>query len=909
MNRSAFGAQLKVWLDGGGRDEEYPGNTVLSQGNVADYVGKTSPTVSHWVNGRTKPNNEDLAGLVFVLYGYDLKGMRLHKALGPRSRVWRDPTELLDWVELLDYDSANLIAILKRYLPQCNPRTDLVKWLREECIERIPPEVQGVNRSRSYVERSAELTRLRDLLLVDKAYRVPMHRHVCLWGMGGIGKTVMAKAIALDERVQQYFRNGVLWAEIGPRGEPRDWLNRWCELLSLPVRGDESVRELNVRVRKFLSAPGLRFLIVLDDVWQARDVEPLLVGGPQSRVLLTMREKHPAQKLGVDDCFVEVGGMTEEEAGMLIRRRLGERWREEEIELGREMTRMVDCLPLAIQLGATVVKQRGWEYVLSHLRQEGQAIDVLALSKAERREHSLRLTLDLSYENLAQDPRELFERLGMFAPGEIFTVWDLAFGWMEQTLALTVERQIDFLRELLEASLVMEVEAGIRYQMHTVVGHYAAEKLEARVDKTELWRQYIEHALDILTTGVGLPQGIAPRKKAQMLDEHWPHIQRAWRRAQKLWRKPMEDNQQPGERAVRWARAFGSLACQALWRWRDWAGVVRWAAEAREMYRKGYRQAWGEEPDLLCWQIDGLLMQGESENLVPLLEDLRKVDFGTESLVWQMRCRIREARWHILVGEKETAQELMEWIEGEANTLVNRSNVELAYHTLAEVYELMGEYAARWGEDAEAEWHWWTSCRIMIKFLSQGDEFGFDEWRLEQIVERIVRWRAEHGLWGKAALAGRMWVAMRIRLGEEIDESLVDVGTWALKGAETDVLAWAIDGLQMFLDSGEYSHLNGITCTLQGLLLAEQGRGTEAVGFLKRARKMYASDPQGEGTLKFLAEVLEAVQEGEQPSIPLQSPQSAYSIPCGELDSTETFDQWLSETTSGRTRQFVALKQ
>ena len=65
----------------------------------------------------------------------------------------------------------------------------------------------------NFVERPEALAALRDALITDGG-----GRHIALTaleGMGGIGKTVLAKALCHDEVVQQAFPDGVIWITVG----------------------------------------------------------------------------------------------------------------------------------------------------------------------------------------------------------------------------------------------------------------------------------------------------------------------------------------------------------------------------------------------------------------------------------------------------------------------------------------------------------------------------------------------------------------------------------------------------------------------------------------------------------------------------------------------------------------------
>jgi SpoVK/Ycf46/Vps4 family AAA+-type ATPase len=61
-----------------------------------------------------------------------------------------------------------------------------------------------------FIERKAYTENLRRLLLEERYLREPAVKRVCIWGMRGVGKTILAKAMALEDQVQHYFRNGIL---------------------------------------------------------------------------------------------------------------------------------------------------------------------------------------------------------------------------------------------------------------------------------------------------------------------------------------------------------------------------------------------------------------------------------------------------------------------------------------------------------------------------------------------------------------------------------------------------------------------------------------------------------------------------------------------------------------------------
>jgi hypothetical protein len=115
-------------------------------------------------------------------------------------------------------------------------------------------------------------------------------------GEGGMGKSVMAAAMARDPRVIEAFPDGICWITLGERpdvvGGLREILRRF---------GDEreitSVLEASEALRAVLV--GHRVLLIVDDVWSRGDAAAFLVTDRSSRVLFTSRDGEVLTRVGV----------------------------------------------------------------------------------------------------------------------------------------------------------------------------------------------------------------------------------------------------------------------------------------------------------------------------------------------------------------------------------------------------------------------------------------------------------------------------------------------------------------------------------------------------------------------------------------------------------------------------------
>ena len=100
-------------------------------------------------------------------------------------------------------------------------------------------------------------------------------------GMGGIGKTVLAVALAHDSEVWQAFPDGIHWPTVGQKPNLLDLQNKLLRQLTGAKQGLTTEEEAKDALRDALE--GRRALIVLDDVWSVdhvvvfsdKGVEPL----------------------------------------------------------------------------------------------------------------------------------------------------------------------------------------------------------------------------------------------------------------------------------------------------------------------------------------------------------------------------------------------------------------------------------------------------------------------------------------------------------------------------------------------------------------------------------------------------------------------------------------------------------
>jgi hypothetical protein len=220
--------------------------------------------------------------------------------------------------------------------------------------------------------------------------------------------------------------------------------------------------------------------------------------------------------------------------------------------------------------------------------------------------------------------------------------------------------------------------------------------------------------------------------------------------------------------------------------------------------------------------------------------------------------------------------------------------MELAVHTLGEIHDLLGDYASWRGQAVEAEKQWRLVCQRIVEIVgSVGlDDFGFGAWRLEQEVEKIVHWRASHGLWREAVRLGTVWFDLRRWLGEDVEESLRWIALWALNGGDLQISTWAVDQLTQLAEEMEDVRSIVVCSGLEGLLAAHHRRWDEAEEKLREALvSCEVVQVCDESWRKILSEAVDRVQDQTQPSS-LPTRGTPYDIPYNMLTG-QAFEVWL----------------
>ncbi len=282
-------------------------------------------------------------------------------------------------------------------------------------------------------------------------------------GMGGVGKTVLAAAVASDPEVQQAFPGGVLWVTVGQHPEVVELQQDLAAVVGVAKEFHSKARGKSL-LREALSDEAA--LLVLDDVWDVDHASFLDVVGPGGRLLITTRNREILVGLDARECPIEV--LAPEQARALLADWAGKA-PEELPELAGHVSEACGRLPLALaMIGATVrLRPTAWRDALERL--ERADLDKIRRSHPDYPYPDLLRAIGISVEALAPEERERYVELAVFPGNTAVPEAAVEVLWSSRSLEPLDAR--DLIDRLVARSLARREAAG-RLRLHVLQVDY-----------------------------------------------------------------------------------------------------------------------------------------------------------------------------------------------------------------------------------------------------------------------------------------------------------------------------------------------------------------------------------------------------------------------------------------------------
>jgi tetratricopeptide (TPR) repeat protein len=317
-------------------------------------------------------------------------------------------------------------------------------------------------------------------------------------GMGGIGKTDLAKKLA--QILKDRFPDGQIMIDLMGTHDPSlpavDAMRKVVQLYVSAERVPKEEDEIRGLYQSVLS--GKHLLLLLDNARDGEQVEPLLPP-PNCAVIVTSR-----QDISLPDMRpIRLDEMEPEKAEELLKRiiQTSRSIKGASDTTWKEIARLCGHLPLALRLAGTFLantRDLSPEDYAGSLRDERLRLEHIDKGSAEK---GVQASLNLSYSRLPAEAAGVFRMLSVF-PADFDS---------EADEVICQDMGHERLSELLRWNLVDYQEETKRYRLHDLVRIFSSGKLseidgedardEARQRHAEHFREVLSFATDLYKKG------------------------------------------------------------------------------------------------------------------------------------------------------------------------------------------------------------------------------------------------------------------------------------------------------------------------------------------------------------------------------------------------------------------------
>ncbi|KAA8518084.1 hypothetical protein F0562_015558 [Nyssa sinensis] len=314
---------------------------------------------------------------------------------------------------------------------------------------------------------------------------------IAIVGIGGLGKTTLAKCVYDDKRVKAQF-DLKEWVYVSSNFNLRKIIENIIE----NQNPDLPLERLQILLRQKLE--GKKFLFVLDDVWitnpnewiDLRDL--LMVGAKGSKILTTTRSESVSRIVGCSVPY-KLQGLSDDDSTSLFMKCAFEERKDKEhpnlVAIGKEIAKKCKGVPLAVKtLGGMLfskTEEKEWVSVLNN--------DIWKLDESE---DGIMHALRLSFDQLPSFMKRCFAYCAIYEKGDILCEERLIQLWMAQGFIQSEDIGSQCFNELSARSFFEDVnesdsEIMTTFKMHDLMHDLARSVIGTEFSKIQDQKQDI----------------------------------------------------------------------------------------------------------------------------------------------------------------------------------------------------------------------------------------------------------------------------------------------------------------------------------------------------------------------------------------------------------------------------------